>query len=184
MNWSRLAKRMTSTPRALWNEGQLSSKHIWAWRYFLENTEMDFLIVLEDDAVSGMKLSNQVSIFLGEFRGPANVPKYFDLGAHYPYSSTYSQANSMVTSKSEVSRAPFIANTTVAYAANRPLITLLLTEIKARPWLENVSADWMIMELVRTAEKQGLLVEYSFFRDGPAFLNTSLISGESSLGNA
>jgi hypothetical protein len=183
LNFKSLLIRLLKNPNSLWNEAQLSSKHTWAWRYFINNQDLDLLIVLEDDAVSFGDLSKQLAISIQTFHNLNSYPQYFDLGPHYDYAKTYTRAGLMMSCNSGVAVAPFIANTTVAYAVNRSFVETILTELKVKPGLENVSADWMVMELVRRAQKRGMVFQYRFLECEPVYMNTSLLAGESTLGN-
>jgi hypothetical protein len=177
------AIRHLNNPTALWNEAQLSSKHAWAWRYFIDNKDADLLIVLEDDATSNAGLTDQLMSVIGLFQVDSSFSKYFDLGAHYEYQGIYRRALSVMSFENGIVTAPFVANTTAAYAANRPFFEGLLTELTYRPDLANISADWMVMALVRLAENKGQKTIYQFLQSGPVYFNMSLLSGDSSLHN-
>jgi hypothetical protein len=183
LNITKLFIRSLANPSSLWKEAQLSSKHVWAWRNFLNSQDLDLLIVLEDDAVSVGDLPMQLNTSIQSFTRSNRRPQYFDLGPHYEYSETYNLASLMLKIDSGVALAPFIANTTAAYAANRSFFETVLTDLKLNPTLENVSADWMVMELVRKGQMRGEVVEYRFIKGDPVYMNMSLISGDSALGN-
>ena len=178
----------------VWNAGtssaaktiQLTRKHNAAWSQFLES-ESDFLLVLEDDALllDGWKVKwAQIQKLLFSAKSPGKL--FISLGRGF----SFDQLGTLHLSRSidggevfiEMSK-PF-ANTTCAYLINRELAEALVTYSSSWPNRMLLNADFflndLMIRLASSSEKNDVTCLHA---TSPVFDNASL-AGEypSSLG--
>lgn len=128
-------------------EVMVTEKHLRAWGRFLD-TDADFLICFEDDAVfkedSLQKLSNLLDTLAEDY---PNRPCYIDMGGGCQLGDL--KIECLEKSHDETYRiySKPVTNTACVYLMSRPLVTIFYGIIIRRPWLRLIGIDWMINKL-------------------------------------
>lgn len=176
-------KKLLSDPKALWKEGELTNKHFRCWEMFIEQTENEWAMVLEDDAKPSHHFPMSVTRALKLVDRNDGVPTYIDLVSHFDYFKSYYHANVYKSVGGPgLNTAPFLANTTAAYLINKQFARELLYQLRLFPQARRISIDWAMGYLQGKSVLLKTFGEY-YWDTFPAFLNESLILGKSSLSN-
>ena len=135
-------------------EVMVTEKHLRAWGRFLD-TDADFLICFEDDAVfkddSVQKLNNLLNTLAEDY---PNRSCYIDMRGGC-------QLNDLVIDRLEENQdesyryySKAVTNTACAYLMSRQLVATFHVILTRRPWLRLIGIDWMMNSLfIRMANK-------------------------------
>ena len=135
-------------------EVMVTEKHLRAWGRFLD-TDADFLICFEDDAVfkddSVQKLNNLLNTLAEDY---PNRSCYIDMRGGC-------QLNDLVIDRLEENQdesyryySKPVTNTACAYLMSRQLVATFHVILTRRPWLRLIGIDWMMNSLfIRMANK-------------------------------
>lgn len=154
----------------------VTDKHIRAWATFLD-TDADFLICFEDDAVFGddsiLRITNLLDTLA--HKNPSGLV-YVDLAGGC-------RLEELKIDKLESGRdASFryyskpVTNTACAYLMSRPLVACFHDKLIRRPWLRLIGIDWMMNKLFMCIEKAG--VQCDCMHADPTILKHGSTTGE------
>lgn len=124
----------------------LSDKHIRSWSAFLES-ESDYLIVFEDDALKKTDSFEQVNNMLVRFKKTEREYHYADLGGGFDIDALQLGNITKIQNGNWFEFKKGVTNTTCSYMMNRSLVNLFYEYIIKKPSIRFTGADWMINKL-------------------------------------
>ena len=135
-------------------EVMVTEKHLRAWGRFLD-TDADFLICFEDDAVfkddSVQKLNNLLNMLAEDY---PNRPCYIDMGGGCQLSDLVIDRLEENQDESYRYYSKAVTNTACAYLMSRQLVATFHAILTRSPWLRLIGIDWMMNSLfIRMANK-------------------------------
>jgi hypothetical protein len=137
-------------------ETVVTDKHIRAWCAFLE-TDCDFLICFEDDAVFKDDSSQRVTDLLDTLsrRHPDQLV-YVDLAGGCRFDEL--KIDRLELTRDHLFRfySKPVTNTACAYLMSRPLVMSFQELVTRRPWLRLIGIDWMMNKLFMIMAKNGM----------------------------
>lgn len=173
------SKNKRSGKKYAWKQLNLTNKHIFAWQQFLE-TDSEYLLVLEDDAIENPKNTIEISEVLALIATLKNKAVIVNLINHFDLSELNVESHTTISGM-RVGTSRIFANTTGAYLANHLAIEMLFKQILQNPVMRVVGADWMIGLLGNKFPKNVTAVALNL--ESGLFLNSSLIEMNSTLEN-
>jgi hypothetical protein len=137
-------------------ETMVTEKHVRAWGHFLD-TDTDFLICFEDDAVfkdDSVQRFNDLLVELS--RNNSETPVYVDLAGGCTLAEL--RIDKLETARNAHFRyySKPVTNTACAYLMNRRLVAVFYELITQKPWLRLIGIDWMINALFMWMVRNGL----------------------------
>jgi hypothetical protein len=157
-------------------EVMVTEKHVRAWGKFLD-TDADFLICFEDDAVfkedSVQKINNLLNKLAENYPG---MPCYIDLGGGCRLSDLAIGRLEENQDESYRYYSRPVTNTACAYLMSRQLVVNLHAILTRRLWLRLIGIDWMMNSLFILMANKG--VECVCMHAAPAIVKHGTTTGE------
>lgn len=157
-------------------EMAVTDKHIRAWANFLD-TDADYLICLEDDAVFRDVSKLSLGILLGSLpKKGTGRPMYIDLAGGCSLEALQIEKLQKAQDTAfRYYRKP-VTNTACVYMMNRPLASAFYNVVTRRPWLRLIGVDWMMNALMMRITKDG--VSCDCFHADPTIFKHGSTTGE------
>lgn len=137
-------------------EVTVAEKHVRAWGKFLD-TDADFLICFEDDAVFKDDSVQKINDLLDTLsRKNCDTPIYVDLAGGCELDKL--KIDNLETGQDASFRfySKPVTNTACAYLMSRSLVSTFHATLTRRPWLRLIGIDWMMNSLFIRLANDGL----------------------------
>lgn len=150
----------------------LTNKHLEVWNYFF-NSDADFLISFEDDAVFKRDSITTFKKFLKEVK-LKDKPVYLDLGGGNP--PEVNKVDTLEIKSDELHKyyKKPVTNTACCYLINKKTAAIFIDSLIRRPWLRLLGVDWLMNELfILSVPKH----KYFCFHASPSIFKHGSIDG-------
>lgn len=137
-------------------EVEVTDKHVRAWSMFLD-TDFDFLIMFEDDAVFNIDSKQRLSDLLdGLMLMDLSGGVYVDLAGGCPLDSLGVDQLLLKQDSSFRYYEKPVTNTACAYLINKPLAVQFHKVLTNKPWFRLIGVDWMMNALFINLVRNGV----------------------------